>query len=126
MPTASCKHSLDILVGRHLAAYRNRRSKKFARHPTGRDREHNRLDMQSRHAFGRIHGLPHRPFRLAKIYDSASLDAAGPGMPDAKNLNTMGAARQHLSGRAGLESRDHASNLAGANIESTNHGRPTP
>ena len=48
---------------------------------------------------------------------AAALHALRLGMADAEHLDRMGAARQHVLRRARLQPRDHADDLAGADVE---------
>ncbi len=85
--------------------------------PARRDRQQNRLDPDLGHPLGQSHRVPDRLFAFGEIHHRAGLDAARLDLAVADQLDGMASAAQSLARRARLQPRDHAGNLAGADIE---------
>ena len=66
---------------------------------------------------GTFHGLAHRLFAFGQVDHRAGLDAARLDLAVADQFHRMAAAAQRVVRRARFQPRDHAGDLAGANIE---------
>ena len=89
----------------------------FAGEPAGRDRQHDRFDLDRRHALGAIDGLTDGFLGLRQIDHAAGLHAARAGMAEADHFDGVGPARQHLLRRMRPQPRDQAGDLARSDIE---------
>ena len=85
--------------------------------PAARYREQHGLDPDLGHAFGQRHRLAHRLLAFGEIDHRAGLDAARLDLAVADQFDGMAAAAQGVVRRARLQPRDHAGDLAGADIE---------
>ena len=86
-------------------------------------RHHDGFELHAGHAFGDVDGLADHLLGLYQIDDGAGLHAAGRGMGEAEHAHAVAAPAQHVLRRLRLEPRDHADDLAGADIERGDHGR---
>src|SRR5713226_6320778 len=85
--------------------------------PAARYREQHGFDPDLGHAFGQRHRLTHRLLAFGEIDDRAGLYAVRLDLAVSDQLDGMAAAAQGVARRARLQPRDHAGNLAGADIE---------
>src|SRR5450631_1173854 len=85
--------------------------------PAARNREQHRFDPNLGHALGQRHRLAYRLLAFGEIDHGACLDAARLDLAVADQLDGMAAPAQSVIRRARLQPRDHAGNLAGADIE---------
>jgi hypothetical protein len=85
-------------------------------------RHHNRFKLHPGHALGGVDGLTDHLLRLDQIDHRAGLHAAGRGMSKTENAHAVAAPSQHVLRRLRLQPRDHADDLAGADIEGCDHG----
>ena len=104
-------------VGDRAALDVGRGLDQLALQPAGRDRQQHRFDPDLGHALGQRHRLAHRLFAFGEIDHRAGLDAARLDLAVSDQLDGMGAPAQGLVRRARLQPRDHAGDLAGADIE---------
>ena len=89
----------------------------LALQPAAGDRQQHRFDPDLGHALGQRHRLAHRLLAFGEIDHRAGLDAARLDLAVADQFDRMAAAAQGLVRRARLQPRDHAGDLAGADIE---------
>src|SRR6266516_163717 len=85
--------------------------------PAARYREQHRLDPDLGHAFGQRYRLTHRLLAFGEIDNGAGLYAVRLDLAVSNQLDGMAAAAQGVTRGARLQPRDHAGNLAGADIE---------
>ena len=94
MAAAGGEHARDIAVGDGGADDVDVGREQFAGEPAGRERQHDRLDLDRGHALGGIDGLTDGVLGLREIDDAAGLHAARAGMAEADDLDGMAAAGQ--------------------------------
>src|SRR5450631_4450172 len=85
--------------------------------PAARNREQHRFDPNLGHALGQRHRLAYRLLAFGEIDHGACLDAARLDLAVTDQLDGMAAPAQRVVRRARLQPRDHAGDLAGADIE---------
>src|SRR5207245_5753026 len=85
--------------------------------PAARNRQQYWLIRDLGHARGQRHRLAHRLLAFGEIAHGACLDAARLDLAVADQVHRMGAAAQRVVRRRRLQPRDHAGDLAGADIE---------
>src|SRR6185312_7161184 len=81
------------------------------------NRQQYRLDANLGHALGQRYRLTHRLLAFGEIDHRTGLDAARLDLAVADQFHRMGSAAQRLARRRRLQPRDHAGDLAGADIE---------
>ncbi len=114
---AGRQHPLDVGRVGFVAAEIDRRRKHFAAQPAGRQIDDQRIDGQPGHALGRIDRQPDGVLGAVEIDDDAGLHALRLLVADADHLDLVGARAQDLAFLARLQPRDHAANLARADVE---------
>src|SRR5579883_2155252 len=87
-----------------------------AQAPCGQ-RQHHGFDFNPGHALGGIDGVANRSLGLAEIGDASGLHAACHGVAEADELDAMAATRQNLLRGVWPQPRDHADDLARADVE---------
>src|SRR6266853_3137571 len=85
--------------------------------PAARYRKQHRLDPDLGHAFGQRHRLAYRLFAFGQIDHRAALHAARLDLAVPDQFDGMAASAQGVTRRARLQPRNHAGDLAGADIE---------
>src|SRR6266853_3646454 len=85
--------------------------------PPARYRQQHGFDPDLGHAFGQRHRLAYRLFAFGQIDHRAAFYAARLDLAVANEFDGMAASAQGVVRRARLQPRDHAGDLAGADIE---------
>ena len=114
--------SASLTVG---ALHVHGRGEQLARGAAGGDRQHDRVHMHAGGALGGVDRVAQHFLGRRDVDHGAGLHALRLGVADAEHLDRMGAARQHVLRRARLQPRDHADDLAGADVERA-HDRGAP
>ena len=119
---AGGEHTRDIAVGHGLARHIDGRGHEIARRLAGRERDHDRLELQVCGALREIERLAKRLLGLDKIDHRPRLHAARQGMTKADHLDRVRAPAQRVLRCVRPQPRDQAGDLASSHIERRNHG----
>ena len=123
MATGGRQHARDLGFGDGAAGKIDVGDEAFAAGATAGERDHNGFDLQAGRAFGDVDGLADHLLRLDQIDDRAGLHAARRGVGEADDAHAVAAPAQHVLWPLRLQPRDHADDLAGADVEAGDHDR---
>ena len=116
------QHAGDLAVGDHAVGELDVGDEALAAEAAAGQRHHHGFKLHAGHALGDVDGLADHLLGLGQIDHGAGLHAARRGMGEAEHAHAVAAPAQHVLRRLRLEPRDHADDLAGADIEGGDHG----
>ena len=116
------QHAADVAIGHRAAGKFDVGDEALAAETAAGQRNHDGFELHLGLAFGDIDGLAHHFLDLDQVDHAAGLHAARRGMGEAEHVHAVAAPAQHVLRRLRLEPRDHAGDLAGADIETGDHG----
>ena len=121
--TRSIEHTSDVAAFHRRAGNANRGCEGFAAEPPAGDRENDGRDLDLRRALGLIDRAADGFLRRFDIDHSAGLDAMRAGMAEPAHLDRMRAVARHIAAALCPELRDHAGDLARADVQRGNDRR---
>jgi hypothetical protein len=122
MAAGGRQHAGDLGVGHHAVAKFDVGDETLAAETAARERHHHRLKLQAGRALGEIDGLAHHLFGFHQVDHGARLHAVRRDVRKAHDAYAVAAPAQHVARRLRFQPRDHADDLAGADVEGGHRG----